>query len=365
MTNRILSIALLAVSIAGTVAAQQTGSARPPASASETSAIARGWTMLAEGRTAQASQLAADLLREHPRSVAVATLLVDAEIARGGSAAGLAGYERWLERRSLEDGYLLRRVSRSLLRDLLRDGNSAVRADAAAALTEDGERTAAAAEPAPATESVDALLAQMEHPSPARARIVSALARSRDPRAVSALVGALSDEDMILRAAAAEALGAIGAKESVPRLQALLADPVLSVQLAAAKALVALKDTRGTEWLRQLAGSEHAAMRLAAVRALKHEPDPQWQATVRALTGDVDPEVRRNAAELIAPFDPGLAETTLKPLLDDPNPAIRQVARASFVGSVTTDLTTLRGYLRHEDAFGRLRAAARILQLTR
>jgi len=98
---------------------------------------------------------------------------------------------------------------------------------------------------------------------------------------------------------------------------------------------------------------------------LKNEADPEWQATVRALTTDVDPEVRRNAAELIAPFDPGLAEATLKPLLDDPNPAVRQVARTSFISSVVSDLSTLRGYLRHEDAFARLRAAARILQLTR
>jgi HEAT repeat protein len=140
---------------------------------------------------------------------------------------------------------------------------------------------------------------------------------------------------------------------------------VLSVQLAAAKALQALNDRSGAEWLRQLARSEHAAIRLAGVRALKNEAGPEWQETVRALTGDVDPEVRRNAAELIAPYDLKLAEATLKPLLDDPNPAMRQVARTSFIASVVTDLTTLRGYLGHEDAFARLRAAARILQLTR
>jgi len=363
LRNRIVSIGVLSVLLGGSVAAKQTSSVKPPAPASETAAVARGWTLLAEGRAAPASQLAADLLRQFPRSVAVGTLFVDAEIARAGSTAGLAAYERWLDKRTLEDGYLLRRVSRSMLRDLLRDSNGAVRAEAVAALKDDGDRTAADA--APAAEPVDALLAQMQQPSPGRSRIVAELARSRDPRVVPALVAALGDDDMLLRAAAAEALGTLGATESVPRLQTLLADPVLAVQFAAAKALLVLKDRRGAEWLRQLARSEHAAIRLEAVRALQNEADPEWQATVRALTTDVDPEVRRNAAELIAPFDPGLAEATLKPLLDDPNPAVRQVARTSFVGSVATDLTTLRGFLRHEDAFARLRAAARILQLTR
>ena len=363
MTNRILPVGLLTVLLSGSVVAQQTGAVKPPAPASETAAVARGWTLLADGNAAQASKVAADVLKRFPGSVAVATLFVDAEIARAGATAGLAAYERWLEKRTLEDGYVLRRVSRSVLRDLLRDPNPAARADAAAALEADGERVAA--EAAPATESVDTLLSHMEQPSPGRPRLVAALARSRDPRAVPVLTRALDDDDMILRAAAAEALGTLGATDSVPRLHALLADPVLSVQLAAAKALLAMNDRRGAEWLRQLASSEHAAIRLEGVRALKKEADPEWQATVRALTGDVNPEVRRGAAELIAPFDPVLAETTLKPLLDDPNPAVRQVARISYAGSVTNDLTTLRGFLRHDDAFARLHAAARILQLTR
>jgi HEAT repeat protein len=363
LTKRIVSVGLLTLLFAGNVVAQ-TGPVKP-APASEATAIARGWALLADGRAAQASQLAADLLKQFPRSVAVATLFVDSEIARGGSAAGLAAYERWLERRTLEDGYLLRRVSRSVLRNLLRDTNPAVRADAAAALKDDGDRAAADAVPAPVPESVETLLARMEQPGPARPRAVAELGRSRDPRAVPALVAALGDDDMIVRAAAAEALGTLDATESISRLHALLADPALSVQLAAAKALQALNDRRGAEWLRKLASSEHAAIRLEGVRALKNEAGPEWEATVRALTADANPAVRRSAAELIAPFDPALAEATLKTLLDDPNPAIRQVARTSFISSVATDLTTLRGFLRHEDAFARLGAAARILQLTR
>ena len=157
MKNRILSsLGLFAMLLASNVAAQQTSSVKPPAPPSETAAVANGWTLLADGRAAQASQLAVDLLRQFPRSVAVATLFVDAEIARAGSTAGLAAYERWLERRTLEDGYVLRRVSRSLLRELLRDANPAVRAEAAAALKDDGD-PATAADAEPATEPVDAL----------------------------------------------------------------------------------------------------------------------------------------------------------------------------------------------------------------
>src|SRR4029079_2926460 len=76
LTNRIVSIGVLSVLLGGSVAAKQTSSVNPPAPASETAAVARGWTLLAEGRAAPASQLAADLLRQFPRSVAVGTLFV-------------------------------------------------------------------------------------------------------------------------------------------------------------------------------------------------------------------------------------------------------------------------------------------------
>jgi ParB family chromosome partitioning protein len=147
-------------------------------------------------------------------------------------------------------------------------------------------------------------------------------------------------------------------------LKPLLDDPVVTVRLAAAAALLTLRDSSGMPLLRQLQASEYPAIRLAAARAAASEAGPEWLGVVRELTKDSDPDVRRQAAELIAPHDPDLAKTTLEPLLADPNPAMRQAAADSYVAS-TKDVSVLRGYLRDPDSGTRVRAADRMLQLTR
>jgi ParB family chromosome partitioning protein len=116
--------------------------------------------------------------------------------------------------------------------------------------------------------------------------------------------------------------------------------------------------------LRQLQASEYPAIRLAAARAAAKEAGAEWLAVVRDLTRDSDPDIRRQAAELIALHDPDLAKATLEPLLNDPNPAMRQAAADSYVTS-TGDIAALRRYLRDTDSGTRVKAADRVLQLTR
>ena len=356
-----LVLFVIGLCIAGDLTAQTKAVVQP---AGDVAGVARGWTLLAEGQADKASHLAADLLRTSPRSVAVLSLLVDAEIARGGPTRALDAYDGWLERRRMEDGYALRRIAQALLRDAARTDRGG-RAEAIAALEADGDPAMSGQAPSAAAKDTEALIAQIGQPGPARRNVIVALGGTRDARALSPLTAALNDPDPIVRAAAADALGALARPQAVASLRPLLKDPVFAVRMSAATALHSLKDDSGTAFLRETTSSDYGAVRVAAASALKNDADSDWLAIVRRLTTDEDPAVRREAAELIAPHDPELANATLKRLLEDPNPAIRQVAGESYIGSVLTDLTVLKGHLRDQDVTTRVRAAGRILELTR
>ncbi len=356
-------------------------SARPSNSGGpDTGSITRGWTLLASGDRTEAARLAADLLARFPRSAAVLGLAIEIEIARGGAASGLDAYERWLGTRTVEEAYTVRRVAGALLREIAAgDADRANRLAAIEALLADGEADASTLLPpagssAPAEIAVrastgnaaafDALMAMAAQPGPARRAVMLPLGRTRNPRAAAVLTAALSDPDPTVRTASAEGLGALQAGSAVSRLKPLLDDPVVTVRLAAAGSLMSLNDQSGMPLLRQLLASEHAAIRVAAARAASSAADAEWLTVVRELTKDQDADVRRQAAELIAPHDPDLARTTLEPLLTDPNPAVRQAAADSYASS-TTNVTILRRYLRDADSGTRIRAADRMLQLTR
>ena len=64
----------------------------------------------------------------------------------------------------------------------------------------------------------------------------------QDPKALELAESAIDDHDAMVRTAAADALGHIGTKDSVPRLKAMLDDKSLKVVLAAAQALIQLND---------------------------------------------------------------------------------------------------------------------------
>ena len=373
--NAAFMMAVLAV--AGVASAQAT--AKPNLVVPETADVARGWSLLASGDLAGASNAASDLAAKYPRSGAALALGVEIAIARSGGLGGLQTYERWLGNRTVEEPYVLRRVAGAVLREIASgDPDRANRLAAIEALLADGEgdaarllptADAAAAETAVrgaagSAKAVDTLIAQLTLPPPAKRLAVAALGRSGNPRAIGPVTRALSDPDATVRAAAAEALGALGATAAIPQLRLLLQDPVFNVHLTAAAALLQLKDTSGLEWLRQLQTSEHAGIRLAAARAAKSDPTAEWLSVVRALASDPDPDIRRQAAELLAPHDPDLAKSTLEPLLTDPNPAERQAAGDTYV-RVTADFALLRRFLRDTDPGTRVRAADRMLELTR
>jgi HEAT repeat protein len=353
-----------------------------PPTTPESTAIARGWAMLAKGDAAAAANIASQELSRNQHSTPALILGVEADLTRGGADGGLTTYERWLGSRKVEEAYVLRRIARTMLvESTVKQPNTKARLDALAALSADGDLAAAAAlEKAAASNgfgearalaelgnerAVNLLIAQLKSTPGSKARIIEALADSGSPLAVPHLRALLTDQNDVNRAAAAEGLGKLVAREAIPQLRPLLNDPIFTVKLQAAGALFRLNDSSGLSILMELTGSEHAAIRLAAAKQLAPQPDAGWQSMVRTLTNDPDPMVRLEAARLIAPYDQPLASSVLEALMRDGNIGIREAASTVFVERVAGDFRALRGLLRSGDVGVRVQAAARILELTR
>lgn len=360
-------------------AAAQQAAASPQAI--ESAALADGWSRLAKGDAAGAALVASQALARDPLSAAAASLAVEAELARGGTTGGLNAYEKWLGSRRLEDGYVLRRVARALLVEATgKQPNFTARLEALRALAADGDRDAAATLEQGAhagrfaetralaalgnEQAVARLIAQLAS-APMKTPIIDALAESGSKLAVPPLQALLADPSDVNRAAAADALGRLGAVETIPQLRPLLNDQVFIVKLKAAGALFRLNDSEGLLLLNEVAQSEHAAIRVAAAKELESQPDTLWQSMVRNLTSDPDPVVRMDAARLIAPYDQPLAKRVLDELMRDGNIGIREAASDVLVERVASDFATLRALLRSGDLAVRVKAAGRILELTR
>ena len=352
-----------------------------PASA-EAALLAEGWARLAKGDAAGAALLASQALAREPLSAAALVLAVDADLARGGASAALNTYEKWLGARRLDDAYALRRVARALLIESSgKQPNVVARLEALSALAADGDRDAAATLEQAAfsgsfgdtralalagdERAVKLLIAQLGSMPGSKSPIISALGESGSKLAVPHLTALLADPSDVNRAAAADALGRLGATDAIPQLRPLLKDQFFSVRLKAAGALYRLNDSSGLPLLTEITQDEHAAIRVAAAREMASQPDTLWQSLVRSLTNDPDPVVRLEAAKLIAPYDQPLAKTVLDGLMRDGNIGIREAASGVLVEHVAADVATLRALLRSGDVAVRVKAAGRILELTR
>lgn len=345
--------------------------------------LAQGWSLLAKGDAVQAGLIAGRGLADHPNSTALLSLAVDADVARAGWQAGLETYERWLGQKRLDNAHVLRRIATAILNEAgAAKGDAKSRLEALTALAADGDRGAAAKLEAAANarsfgesralaeagneQAIKILLAQLpQAPGSAKTSIIDALARSGSPLPVPALQTLLSDPDDLTRASAAAALGQLEARSAIPQLQPLLKDPVFTVRMKAAGALFRLNDSSGLSLLLDLANSEHATIRVAAAKELAPQPDAAWQSMVRGLASDPDPLVRLDAARLIAPYDQPLANSVLDGLMRHENIGIREAASTAVAEQVASDFATLRRMLRTDDLLVRVKAAGRILELTR
>jgi hypothetical protein len=189
------------------------------------------------------------------------------------------------------------------------------------------------------------------------------------------------------RAAAAYALGDMGAQAAVPTLVEALADPERDVRSAAARALGKLRSeaaVAGLVWVaaEDLVPRTVAAQALLAIgppalpklRALLSSADPPARAFAAELLGllgepedgallessllDASDAVRANAARALGRLAAGRAAFTLRKALEDPSSAVRAAA-ADALGTIG-DRGAVPALLAHgrSDAFDVARAAA-------
>ena len=393
-TRRLSSWIALFLVVGGSMASNgltraqtQTPPGQAPALTEETLVVYNGWAMLAAGDLAKAVSYAQAILNKYPSSIAGASLLVEAEIVRGGGEAGLGAYERWLGSRRLEDGYLLRRAARALLWDAA--SSPEVGVEALQYLTADGDLEARirlginmnngnAADTRALARNGDEgairrLIDQIEKTPGKKMFQIQTLVESRSQLAIPTLTKLLGDKDPDHVGAAADGLGELGAKNAIPALRQLYQDGKnpLFVRFNAAAALYKLNDMSGLPLLqKQMALTEAPYVQLGPLRAMAPRaggppPDPTWLKTVRELSVNKDPAVRAQAAALVAPYDHELARQTLQRLISEGETAILEIAAKAMIESVATDFTTLRGLLRAPSALTRVRAANGILRLTR
>ena len=368
---------------AGTVAPAQVPTMPSSAiRADEAGPIASGWSFINEGKHAEAAQLAAQVLARNPRSLPALSLLVEADIARGGASTALASYEAWLGSRTLEEPGIVRRIARALLQEFARqDRDVAARAEALKALVAEGDQDALGVMTTSAAgsgendlrtlaalgnaEAINRVAEQLKASQGLKLREIRVLGESRSRKAAAVLVTVLKDPMPQNRAEAAEALGKINEPEVVPHLQALLHDPHGQVRLAASGALFRLGDSSGEALLRQLAASDKSAERRVAALWMSSRPDEAWKSLVRGLAADPDPPTRLDAAKLIAEHDPELARSIFDSLRGDQNLAVREESDLAQAQSPVSGFPALRQFMRSGAGLVKVKAAARVLVITR
>ncbi|HEX5069100.1 MAG TPA: HEAT repeat domain-containing protein [Vicinamibacterales bacterium] len=382
-------LAVLSISAALGARGGQTQPARPGAPAEENILIAQGWSSLVAGQLTDARAKAEQVVQRYPRNVAGAVLLVEVEIARGGGLAGLSAYDAWMGDRKVEDGNLLRRVSRAMLWDAARvpeasvdalqylaaDGDAEARGQLARRMLENslGETRALAriGDEAAARKLIDT----MDRTQGSKTLLIAAVVETRSPLAIPSLIRILDDTNHPENvAAAANGLGQLNARNALPQLQRLFTDQaqISPVRFSAAGALIKLGDTSGLAFLQARLmqeafpnGGSPTAVRLAAARELAGQPDRSWITVLEEALNDPAPDMRVQAAELLAPYEVDLVRGAVERLLRDDNPAVRERAGKLLVQRLAGDFGTLRRMLRSPDAPVQVAAAGRILELSR
>jgi HEAT repeat protein len=344
--------------------------------------VTQGWLLLSQGSAIAAVARAREVLARSPSSPGAVALAVEAEIARGGSLAGLAEYERWLAARPHQEPLLLRRVSQAVLREAAaQTSDQSARLTALRALAADGDPAAVATlheSMAAGSLASAGALAESGNPDAVKylvdamtsrqidaVRGLEALGKSHSPQAASAALSRLDDPRTEVRAAAIDALGALQAREAAPRLRLLLNDDRLYLRVRAAAALLAIGDEAGLPVIQGLAASESAQDRLVAVQAMGGKRDAAWLEIVRKLTTASEPEIRLGAAQLLAEQDPSLSASVFASLREDPNPAVRTLANDAALRTAVSDLSRLRALLHSPALDRRVGAAERVLLVTR
>jgi HEAT repeat protein len=140
------------------------------------------------------------------------------------------------------------------------------------------------------------------------------LGRTSDAGAVSPLCDALSDENYIVRGAAARALGNLGhpmAVAAVEPLLKMLKDEEPFVRKEAVHALERLAGVQSLDFFISALSNEEPLVRQTAVHLLSAMNTPEARSAVVPALGDSDPEVQAEAVTVVR----GLGQADIESLL--------------------------------------------------
>nr|WP_301662722.1 HEAT repeat domain-containing protein [Methanoculleus sp. FWC-SCC1] len=195
-----------------------------------------------------------------------------------------------------------------------------------------------------------------------RAAAVEAL-RAMGEAAVDPLIGALSDKAYVVRIAAAEALGDMGYQRAVPPLIAVLRDTDQDVRIAAAAALGRLADPRAIRPLIALFDDPYYGVRNAAADALAAIGEDAFDALV-AVLGDRPVVVRITAARALGEMKDRRAVPPLVDLLSDPAAEVRWAAAQAVGGLGEAAIAPLSLVLKNGSKNERLAAIDALWKIT-
>lgn len=150
---------------------------------------------------------------------------------------------------------------------------------------------------------------------------------------VAALITLLEeDKELDIKAAAADALGALHCAEAYPKLEAAYQnsnDWVLQLSIIAA--LGELGNPAGFELLETALSSETELVRIAAITALGELGDERAIALVAPLAKDGDWQLRSRVAQALGNFkDNDTAKSVLQTLANDKSEQVAQMAKAGL-----------------------------------
>lgn len=151
-----------------------------------------------------------------------------------------------------------------------------------------------------------------------------------DVRAVAALSRTvLAEEEPLVRAAAAEALGEIGGEDAVGPLIRALRDADAAVRAAAARGLGVLQSSQAVAPVVGLLQADPSmTVRCSAIQALR-EMASGVEAIMAALQ-DASPQVRKAAADALEDFADPRSFAPLITALDDPDLQVRKAAAGTL-----------------------------------
>jgi HEAT repeat protein len=168
----------------------------------------------------------------------------------------------------------------------------------------------------------------------ARAQVVKAI-EAADVRSLApSLIALLGDDSIVVRQAAALALGTLQSKESIPHLQATFEGDVPAVKMFAAVSLKRLGQANVDTFLAGLLNGQIAELRVIAAGAYQSTgpvaKNPTWEKAVRELMASPNEQHRLQAAEMLACCDAVAARTALTSALASANPLLRAGAAKIF-----------------------------------